>query len=242
MVARGDLGVEIPIEQVALAQKMMIHKCNVSGKFVITATQMLESMTINPSPTRAEVSDVANAVLDGTDCIMLSGETAKGKYPVLSVSMMSKICSEIESNVDARALFDAVMSSNKNNKTQFSISEAVAVSAVRASFDLNAKLLFVITSSGRTARLISKYRPKATIIAITDNSTTAQQLITQYGCFPIIVDSLSGSQSLLRRIMKLCTKSNLLDIDDIVIATVGQIEEKKGMTNEMIVLKVKQDY
>lgn len=168
MVARGDLGVEIPAEDVPLAQKLMIQKCNVAGKPVITATQMLDSMQRNPRPTRAEASDVANAIFDGTDAIMLSGETAAGKYPVESVLTMSRIAEKAESALNHREIFMKQQTAQETTVTE-AISQSVAISAL----DLNAKAILSSTVTGHTARVVSKYRPKAPIIAVTTQERTA---------------------------------------------------------------------
>lgn len=171
MVARGDLGVEIPAEDVPLAQKLMIQKCNVAGKPVITATQMLDSMQRNPRPTRAEASDVANAILDGTDAIMLSGETAAGKYPVESVLTMSRIAEKAESALNHHEIFMKQQTAQETTVTE-AISQSVAISAL----DLNAKAIISSTVTGHTARVVSKYRPKAPIIAVTTQERTMRQL------------------------------------------------------------------
>jgi pyruvate kinase len=160
MVARGDLGMEIPPEKVFLAQKMMIRKANIAGKPVITATQMLESMIKNPRPTRAECTDVANAVLDGTDCVMLSGETAGGDFPLAAVNIMSRVCAEAESAITYPLLYAAVRGSVLIAKGEIDTSEAICSSAVRTAIDIGAHMLVVLTSTGNTARLVSKYRRK----------------------------------------------------------------------------------
>jgi pyruvate kinase len=171
MVARGDLGVEIPAEDVPLAQKLMIQKCNIAGKPVITATQMLDSMQRNPRPTRAEASDVANAIFDGTDAIMLSGETAAGKYPVESVLTMSRIAEKAESALNHREIFMKQQIAQETTVTE-AISQSVAISAL----DLNAKAIISSTVTGHTARVVSKYRPKSQIIAVTTQERTMRQL------------------------------------------------------------------
>ncbi|TKY58952.1 Pyruvate kinase, cytosolic isozyme [Spatholobus suberectus] len=163
MVARGDLGMEIPIEKIFLAQKVMIYKCNIQGKPVVTATQMLESMIKSPRPTRAEATDVANAVLDGTDCVMLSGETAAGAYPDLAVQTMAKICIEAESTLDYGDVFKRIM---EHSPVPMSPLESLASSAVRTANSAKAALILVLTRGGSTAKLVAKYRPGMPILSV----------------------------------------------------------------------------
>jgi pyruvate kinase len=163
MVARGDLGMEIPVEKVFVAQKFMIERANIAGKPIITATQMLDSMIKNPRPTRAEATDVANAVLDGTDCVMLSGETAGGLYPIEACTTMAKLCVEAEQVINYEYVFSVMC---KNTKKPYSTQEACCASAVKTAEDIDASLLVVITENGLTARLLSKYRPPQHILAL----------------------------------------------------------------------------
>ncbi|GBG66873.1 hypothetical protein CBR_g72629 [Chara braunii] len=198
MVARGDLGMEIPTEKIFLAQKMMIMKCNSAGKPVITATQMLESMIKSPRPTRAEATDVANAVLDGTDAVMLSGETAAGAYPEEAVKVMSRICREAEASLDYHAIFKAII---KETPLPMSPLESLASSAVRTANKVRASLIVVLTRGGSTAKLVAKYRPSIPILSVavpvltTDNlswsiseEAPARQSLICRGLIPLLAE------------------------------------------------------
>lgn len=244
MVARGDLGVEIPLEQVALAQKMMIRKCNAAGKFVITATQMLESMTFNPSPTRAEASDVANAVIDGTDAVMLSGETAKGQYPVEAVTMMASICREAEAATNYTSNFRQQRQSDTSIAKTFiipSTGEAIASAAVVACLDIRAKLVVVLTESGNTARLVAKYRPHTHVFTITPSAQTARQCLVSFGLFPLLVSSMIGSDSLVDRAIETAKRMGVCKSGDLVVVACGQHEGRSGSTNAIRVITVDAD-
>ncbi len=180
MVARGDLGVEIPAEDVPIIQKEIVKKCNDAGKPVIVATQMLESMTTNPRPTRAEVSDVGNAILDGADAIMLSGETASGKYPVEAAATMNRIAQRIEASLSYKKIFE-----DKGVHRKYSQTDAIAHATVQLAYEVSAKAIITPTKSGYTTKIVSKYRPQATIVAFAPNQMVARHLNLRWGVFVI---------------------------------------------------------
>ena len=220
MVARGDLGVEIPVEEVPFAQKMMIKKCNEEGKVVITATQMLDSMIRNPRPTRAEVGDVANAILDGTDAVMLSGESAKGKYPLETVKTMAAIADRTDRFKKYKDLiFDG----------DITITEAVSKGAVEAGNLLGAKAILVWTKSGRAARMVRKYGPIVPIIALTDNDQTARQLSLIRGVTAFVEKNLDKTDEFFTRAMELVGTLPKNRKGDIVVLVTGISET--GTTN-----------
>lgn len=230
MVARGDLGVEIPVEEVPLAQKMMIKRCNEVGKVVITATQMLDSMIKNPRPTRAEVNDVANAILDGTDCVMLSGESAKGKYPVEAVTVMTKVATKMDPLVCIKRDID---------KDDVTITSAVARGTADVSEELKAKVIVVGTQSGRAARDMRRYFPAATILAITNDEKTANQLSIIRGVVSHFDNSVSGLEEFFAVGEKVAVELGLAKSGDIIVATCGEKVFKSGTTNSLKVIKVK---
>ncbi len=225
MVARGDLGVEIRPQEIPLVQKELIRKCNEAGKVVITATQMLDSMTRNPRPTRAEVTDVANAILDGTSAIMLSGETAAGKYPVASVRMMKEISENTEESVEYKEKLRLFSNFHKGY-----ITDALAKATWQIAKDLSAKAIITATSSGQTSRAISKFRPNQTIIALTYSTDVMRKLYLEWGVYPILVNENSNYEELFREgIFK--AKSDFINDGDIVILTAGVPMGKSGSTN-----------
>jgi len=231
MVARGDLGMEIPPEKVFLAQKMMISRCNLKGKPVVTATQMLESMTGLPRPTRAEASDVANAVLDGTDCVMLSGETAGGSFPLNAVTIMRRICEEAEAVTEYDSLYLSMRQLTLDKFQSMSAVESVCSSAVKATVDASCPLIISLTETGHTARLIAKYRPRATILAISASETTVRQLLCVRGVVPMLTASFVGTDSVIQKALMRAKADGMVKSGDAVVAVHGQREECPGHSN-----------
>eukprot|EP00565_Helicotheca_tamesis_P006334 CAMPEP_0185728598 /NCGR_PEP_ID=MMETSP1171-20130828/3948_1 /TAXON_ID=374046 /ORGANISM="Helicotheca tamensis, Strain CCMP826" /LENGTH=510 /DNA_ID=CAMNT_0028397323 /DNA_START=68 /DNA_END=1600 /DNA_ORIENTATION=- len=233
MVARGDLGMEIPPEKVFLAQKMMIREANIAGKPVVTATQMLESMINNPRPTRAECSDVANAVLDGTDCVMLSGETANGEHPEAAVTIMARTCCEAESAVNFDSLYQAVRNSTLNRYGHLSTSESIASSAVKTAIDINAKAIIVCSESGVTARQIAKFRPGMSVTVLTTNESTARQCYgVVKGCRSRLLNSIEDTDYVVGETITAYKKENICHPGDPIVVVHGAVA-KRGATNTM---------
>jgi len=226
MVARGDLGVEIPTEEVPLAQKMIIEKCNRAGKPVITATQMLDSMIRNPRPTRAEASDVANAIFDGTDAIMLSGETAAGKYPVEAVRTMARIARRAET-----ALRYEEILGRKAIAPQRTITDAISHATCTSAHDLGATAIITSTKSGHTARMVSKYRPKAPVIAVTPLVATARMLSLVWGVESLVVDETRGTDEMIEAAVQGALAHNFIKRGDLVVITAGVPVGVPGTTN-----------
>lgn len=228
MVARGDLAVEIEPENTPLAQKMLIHKCNEAGKPVITATQMLESMIKNPVPTRAEVSDIANAIIDGTDAIMLSEETTLGDFPVEAVKMMTRIAIKIEKEVYTSDLI-----------SEFTIShgttDVVSQSAVSTAHKVGAKFIVALTDSGRTARMISRYRPAEHILALSANPISVPQTLLSFGCQPILTQKFKTIDEAMTIVRKVATKQKLAEKGDKVVIVCGMPLGKIKETNMILV-------
>ncbi len=223
MVARGDLGVEIPAEKVPYIQKTIIRKCNEACKPVITATQMLDSMIRNPRPTRAEVTDVANAVYDGTDVVMLSGETAAGKYPVEALKMMAQIVEETESHLD----YDAYRARKVSTVNQKSISNAVCFSSVSTAHDLDAKVIVAPSISGFTARLLSKYRPSARIIGLSPNAAAVRQMQIYWGVTPLMAKRAESTDILIASSIDLLKSKGILESGDLAIVTAGVVSHDR---------------
>jgi pyruvate kinase len=227
MVARGDLGIEMSTEAVPMIQKKIIRKCNQLGKPVITATQMLDSMIRNPRPTRAEASDVANAVLDGSDAIMLSGETAAGKYPVLAVETMVRIACEAEAVQGAPPMHTILPLPGT------SFSEAVAHASVSTAVDLSARAILVPTVSGDTARTVARFRPPCPIIAVTPSPITQRQLMFVWGVHPILAPRANDTDQVLSDAVEAAKQRGHLNEGDIVVITAGSVGPGAGTTNLM---------
>jgi pyruvate kinase len=228
MVARGDLGVEIPIEQLPLVQKLMIEKCNAIGKPVITATQMLDSMIRNPRPTRAEASDIANAIFDGTDCIMLSGETANGKYPIEAVTTMAKIAEAAEEKLNYE---DGLKKRRKNHIAN--VPNAISLATCNTASDLNAAAIITVTENGTTAKMVSKYRPECPVIAVTPYANIARKLALSWGVFPIIADKVGSTDELVTKSVDTVVENGYVKNGDLVVIASGKNGYLEGSTNMM---------
>lgn len=228
MVARGDMGVEIPLEDVPVLQKMIIRKVYTAGKQVITATQMLDSMMKNPRPTRAEATDVANAIYDGTSAIMLSGETAAGLYPVEAVKTMARIAIRAESDINYIKRFKE-RAENENTDVTNAISHATCTSA----HDLKANAIITVTKSGRTARMISKYRPNCPVIGCTTSPSVYRQLNLSWGVTPLLIGEESNTDDLIEHALDAGEKAGLLHDGELVVITAGVPLGISGTTNLM---------
>jgi pyruvate kinase len=228
MVARGDMGVEIPIEEVPLAQKMIIEKCNKAGIPVITATQMLDSMIRNPRPTRAEASDVANAIFDGTDAIMLSGESANGKYPVEAALTMARIAEAVESNLDYSAIFEA-----KKELHIMNVPNAISLATCSTASELNARAIITATQSGHTARMVSKYRPACSIIAVTPSEKVARRLALNWGVISVLAPAMRSTDELIEKSVAIALNSGYVSKGDLVVIAAGVPVSLAGSTNMM---------
>jgi len=233
MVARGDMGVEIPFEQIPAIQKQLIQKGYNAGKQVITATQMLESMINNPRPTRAEITDVANAIYDGTSAIMLSGETAAGQFPVEVVKTMNLIAITTEGNIDYRHEFSA----RKENENA-TIAEGIAHAAVTTAHDLNAKAIIAVTKRGTTARLISKFRPAVQILGCTTDEDNQRKMNMSWGVTPFVIDEADNTDTLFAKAVEAAKIHGYVKEGDLVVITAGVPLGISGMTNLMKVEKI----
>lgn len=226
MIARGDMGVEIPYEEVPVIQKMIIKKVYEAGKQVITATQMLDSMMKNPRPTRAEATDVANAIYDGTSAIMLSGETAAGAYPKESLMAMVKIANITEADIDYRKRFFSQARIAKPD-----ITDAISHATCTTSYDLNAKAIVAVTKSGRTTRMISRYRPKCDIIGCSTDEKVCRQLNMSWGVTPVLLKEMKDVFDLFSYAIHIAKEKEYLEKDDVVVITSGVPIGISGTTN-----------
>lgn len=233
MIARGDMGVELPEEDVPILQKMIIKKVYKAGKQVITATQMLESMITNPRPTRAEVTDVANAIYDGTSAVMLSGETAAGKYPVESVATMVKIAERIEENIDYRKRFF-----RQERQEDPDITDAVCHATCTTAYDLEASAIVAVTKSGRAAKMISRHRPSCPIIGGTTSKRVWRQLAMSWGVVPLLLEEKDDVLELFFHAVESGKKAEMLKKGDLVVITSGVPIGQSGTTNMMKVVRV----
>ncbi len=231
MIARGDLAIEVPFQKVPSYQKMMIKKCNDAGKPVITATQMLESMIKSPVATRAEVSDVANAILDGTDAIMLSEETTLGEFPVNAVTVMSTIAKEMEENASEREIVRV------GEKGETQITDSITGSVVKTSHDVGAKVIVALTDSGFTARMVSRHKPHASILALTANESTSNKLCLSFGCNPLTVPKYDSIQDIIKMVRSYCLKEKLVKKGDKVVVTGGVPFNTKGLSTNMLMVE-----
>ncbi|MBC8101396.1 MAG: pyruvate kinase [Cytophagales bacterium] len=227
MVARGDLGVEMPVEEIPMVQKRIIRACNRLGKPVITATQMLDSMIRNPRPTRAEVTDIANAVLDGTDAVMLSGETAAGAYPLEAVQTMARIAERAEAEIDYAGLLDRLHADHDCPSVTDAIGEAVATIA----HDQQAKAIICSTSSGGTVRIVSKFKPRAPILAATTSAETYRAMALYWGVHPMLVPFPRDTDEMIAHAVEAATHQSRVSEGDLVVITAGTPIGVPGSTN-----------
>ena len=226
MIARGDLGVEIPTEEIPLAQKEIIKKCNRAGKPVITATQMLDSMMRNPRPTRAEVTDVANAIFDGTDAIMLSGETAIGKYAAEAVKIMSDIAKRTESAIDYEGMLGA-----KAVEKETLVTDAISYATCRIAADLGASAILTATATGFTARMVSKFRPAVTIIAAVTDEHIRRRLSLSWGVYTVLTKRFHSTDDVIVASVNKALDAELIDNGDLIVITAGVPVGATGTTN-----------
>jgi pyruvate kinase len=226
MVARGDLGVEIPPEEVPLLQKQFIRKCNKLGKPVITATQMLDSMIRNPRPTRAEASDVANAIFDGTDAVMLSGETAVGRFPIEAVKTMSRIAEVTEEGLDYKNIMEELSPTIKKTVT-----DAISYATCHIAHELDADAIITATQSGHTARMVSKFKPKAPIVAVSSRLQVASQLTLTWGVNAVVCPPVSSTDDMFANAIQAALKEDMIKDGNLVVITAGVPVGVSGTTN-----------
>ncbi|HIE28907.1 TPA: pyruvate kinase [Candidatus Poribacteria bacterium] len=227
MVARGDLGLEIPIREIPAVQKQIIKKANAVGMPVITATQMLESMIENPRPTRAEVTDIANAIFDGTDAVMLSGETAIGKYPVQAARIMDEVAGGAEENIDYIQLFQQ----KQITPDYHDIADAISHAACHVALNVGAKAIICCTRSGQTARMVAKYRPHAPIVVVSASEEVLRRLVLIWGVFPLKIEQATDTDDMIAKAKYAALKSGLANCGDTIVIVAGIPIDIPGTTN-----------
>ena len=237
MIARGDMAIEIGAENVPMVQKSIIKKCNELGKIVITATHMLESMIKSPVPTRAEVSDIANAIIDGTDAIMLSEETTLGDFPLESVMVMSRVALKIENDPIYK---EQIMDTQRKKHASIGhvIADAVTNEVVDIANAVEAKAIISLTQSGFTARMIARYKPLQTHIAMTPVLSTYNQLLFTYGITPVLIKKVNTTTEIIALARSYCAKNKIAGKGENVVISLGTPFGKKGMTNMILVEKI----
>lgn len=233
MVARGDLAIEIPAEKVPFVQKTLVKKCNDLGKPCIIATQMLESMINSPVPTRAEVSDIANSILDGTDAIMLSEETTLGKYPVEAVKVMTRVAKEVEENYPERPI------AHQGERGETAVTDSITGSVVKTAHDVGAKAIVALTGTGFTARMISRHKPMMPIFALSSEEKTVNQMNLSFGCIPVLTDSWKTTSEAMHIVRQICLEKNIAQKGESVVLVAGAHEDNekdpKKETNMLLV-------
>jgi len=238
MVARGDLGVQLPTEQIPIVQKKIISVCRKAGKPVITATQMLESMIVNPRPTRAELTDVANAIFDGTDAVMLSGETANGAYPVEAVQMMDKIAREVEGSFEFRERMEDIRNEcfSEDHNPQENLGIIMSRSSVNISSNVNAKAIVTPTLGGNTARLLSVFRPDQPVLAVTPNEKAIREMQLYWGVQPCLAPIADETESMIQNSMRIASETGIASISDKIVLVAGLPLQSPNMVNTVRVL------
>jgi len=226
MVARGDLGIEMEVEDVPVIQKRLIKKANVAGKPVVTATQMLESMVSNPTPTRAEVTDIANAIIDGTDAVMLSEETAVGKYPLEAVRVMRKVAAVTEKNLPYRALLNS-----KRSLLRAIVQDSISFSACQVAYDLDAGCIVAFTRAGATAHRVSKFRPSVPILALTYRPRIMNRLSLLWGVYPHQVNKLTKTAEIFAAAKAAATKTKIVSAGGKLVVVCGDPSTLSGTTD-----------
>jgi pyruvate kinase len=228
------MGVEVPFERIPAIQKMIIKKAYTAGKIAVTATQMLESMIENPRPTRAEITDVANAIYDGTSAIMLSGESAVGKHPLEAVKTMARIAETAEADIDYKTKFRFL----RQETTDRSVTEAISDATVTTAHDLNAAAVIAVTKSGATARMISKYRPFTPIVGATTDETVCRQLALSWGVTPVLCEEMRSTDELFAHAVARAKEAGMLNTGDLAVITAGIPLGVSGTTNMLKVQTV----